>query len=75
MHGCRHGRRSGAAFAVNAASCDDRHVSAVLNIEIIVYDINAFLAHNDRDMHLLVFCLAADMDVNARLSSFFTIWI
>ena len=52
---------------MNAASGDNRHIGAVLNIEIIVYDINAFLTHNNRNMHLLVLCLAADMNVNARL--------
>ena len=56
-----------AAFPVDAASGDDRHIRAVFNIEIIIDYINAFLAHDHRDVHLLVFRLAADMDIDPRL--------
>ena len=62
--------RLGAAFAVDTASGDDRHISSVLDVEIIVHHIDAFLAHNDRDVHLLVFCLTADMDIDSRLILF-----
>ena len=60
----------GATFPVDAASGDDRHVRAVFNIEVIIDHINAFLAHDHRNVHLLVFRLAADMDIDPRLVFF-----
>ena len=60
-----------ASFSVDAATRDDRHVCPVFNVEIIVNDIHALFGHHDRNMHLLVLRLAADMDINARLIFFF----
>ena len=62
--------RLAASLSMDSASGNDRYVSAVFNIKIIVYDINAFLGHYDRYMHLLVLCLAADMDIDSGLILF-----
>ena len=43
-----------AAFPVDPASGNDGHVCSVLYIEIIIYNVNAFLRHDNRDMDLLV---------------------
>ena len=59
-----------ASLPVDTAAGDDRNVRSVLDIEIVVYDINAFLRHHDRNVDLLVLRLTADVYINARLILF-----